>query len=66
MIAGIDEGKTLTKHISRDCKCRFDAGKCNSDQWWNNDKCRCDFKKRHICEKDYVWNPATWSFENGK
>ena len=21
------------------------------DQWWNNDKCLCGCKKRHICEK---------------
>ena len=40
--------------------------KCNSDQWWNNDKCRCECKKRHVCEKDYIWNPATCSCENGK
>ena len=23
-------------------------------------------KKRHVCEKDYIWNPATRSCENGK
>ena len=23
-------------------------------------------KKHHICEKDYVWNPAICNFENGK
>ena len=33
MITGINESKTLTKHISRECKCRFDGRKCNSDQW---------------------------------
>ena len=22
--------------------------KCNSDQWWNNDNCRCECKKCHI------------------
>ena len=38
MITGINESKTLTKHISCECKCRFDGRKCNSDQWWNNDK----------------------------
>ena len=31
--------KTLTKHISCDCKCKFDGRKCNSYQKWNNDKC---------------------------
>ena len=39
MIAGINELKTLTKHISCKCKCRFNGRKCNSDQWYNNDNC---------------------------
>ena len=39
MIAGINKSKVLTKHISCKCKCRFDGRNCNSDQWWNNDKC---------------------------
>ena len=37
MIAGINESKILTQHISHTCKCKFDGKKCNSDQWWNND-----------------------------
>ena len=39
MIIGINESKTLTKHISCKCKSNFDGRNCNSDQWWNNDKC---------------------------
>ena len=39
MIRGINESKTLTKHKSCECKCRFDGRKFNSNQWWNNDKC---------------------------
>ena len=31
-----------------------------------NDKCRCECKKRHVCENHYVWNPATCCWENGK
>ena len=58
MIAGINELKTLTKHMSCKCKCKIDGRKCNLNQWWNNHKCWCDCKK-HICEKeDYIWNPA--------
>ena len=60
----INELKTL--HISCECRCRFDGRKCNSCQWWNNNKCLCECKKRHVCEKDYVWNPATCSCKNGK
>ena len=32
MITGINESKTLTKHISYECKCRFDGIKNNSNQ----------------------------------
>ena len=66
MITGINESKTLTKHISCECKARFDERKCNSDQWWNNDKSKCKCKVDHVCEKDYVCNPSACSFENGK
>ena len=64
MITGINKSKTLTKHISCKCKCKFDGRKCNSDQWWNNDKCWCECEKRHVCEKVYVWNHATCNCEN--
>ena len=56
MITGINEPKTLTKDISFECKCKFDRRKCNSNQWWNDDKCQCECKKRYVFEKDYVWN----------
>ena len=39
MIKGINEPKTLTKHTSCECKCKFRGTKCNSNQWWNNNKC---------------------------
>ena len=32
MKTGVNESKTLTKHISCECKCRFDDIKCNSNQ----------------------------------
>ena len=66
MIKRINKSKTLTKHISCKCKCRFDGRKCNSDQWGNNNKCRCECKNRHVCEKGYIWNPSTCICENGK
>ena len=44
MITGISEWETLTKHVACECKCRFDGEKCNSDQWWNYNKCRCELR----------------------
>ena len=67
MITGINESKTLTKHIScANVNADLMGKKCNSDQWWNNDKCWCESNKLHVCEKGYVWNPDTCSCENGK
>ena len=69
MITGTNESKTLTKHISCKCKCRFDGRKCDSNQNQNNNKSHCECKnpKNHcVCKKDYIWNPATCSYKNGK
>ena len=40
MITGINNSKTLTNHISCECKFKFDGRKCNSNQWWDNTKCQ--------------------------
>ena len=45
MITGVNESKILTKHVSCQCKCKFDGRKCNSNQKWNNNKCWCERKK---------------------
>ena len=54
MITGINQLKTLAKHISCECKCKLDGRNCNSDQRWSNDKYRYKGNKRHVFEKDYL------------
>ena len=54
MITEMNESKILTKHISCECKYKLGGTKCNSNQWWDNNKCRCKCKKHHISEKEYV------------
>ena len=39
MTSRINESKTLTKHVSYKCRCKFDGRKLNSNQKWNNNKC---------------------------
>ena len=58
--------KNINKAFSCECKCKFDGTKYKLNKWWNNDKCWYGYKKYHICEKDYVWNPSTCDCENGK
>ena len=66
MISGINQSKTLAKHISCECECKLDGRKCNSNEWMNKDKCRCESKKHHICGNEYVWNSSTCICENEK
>ena len=33
MLTKMNGSKTLTKHASCECKCKFDVKICNSDQW---------------------------------
>ena len=66
IMTGINESKTLIKHISFECKCKFHGRKCYSDQWWKNDRCWYECKKGQLCKKNYFWNPATCSCVNGK
>ena len=54
MVSGINESKTLTKHISYECQCIFDGRKNDLDHWWNNDKCQCECKKCHVCKKKII------------
>ena len=52
-----NESKTLAKHASFDCKCKFDGRKRKLKQKWNNDKCwfECkNTKKYHVCEKIFI------------
>ena len=66
VITGMHDSNILAKDISCKCKCRFDGKKCDSDQWWKNGRYWYECKNGPECEKDYIWNPATCSCENGK
>ena len=59
MIKGINESKTLIKHIS--CKCKFEGRKCNSHQKRNKDKFRCECENIIYAKSYYIWNPVTSS-----
>ena len=65
MITEKNKSKILTKDISCKCTCKFDR-KCKSNQKWNNGKMLMRVKQHHICEKDYIWNPATCSCKKGE
>ena len=66
MITNKNEVKTLVKHTSCDCKCKFHSTACNSNQKWNTETCQCECKSYRTCKKYYNWNPNTCICENSK
>ena len=64
MIKRINEVKTLAKHSSCNCKCKFNGTTCNSNEKWNNNKCKFEYKKYRAFKKDYTWNSSTCVCEN--
>ena len=66
MIANKYEAKTMTEHISCDCKCKINSTTCNSKQKWNNKTCQCTCKNYRKCKENYSWNPSTCICENSK
>ena len=56
MITGINESKTLAKHI---CKYNVDLMEKNVIQW-------CECINIHVFEKDHVWSRATYNCANGE
>ena len=51
MITNKNEGKAIKKHISRDCKSKFNSTTCNSNQKWNNKTCQYECKNYGKCKK---------------
>ena len=66
MITKKNEAKKMVKHISCDCKCKFNSLSCSSNQKWNNETCQSDHTNYGTCKKDYSWNPSICICENGK
>ena len=66
MITNKHEAKTMKKHISCDCKCKFNSTACNSNQKWNDETCQCKCRNYRKCKKDYSWNPSICNREKSK
>ena len=49
----------MTKHISCDCKCKFNSATCNSNQKLNTQTFQCEYKNYRKCKKVIVGTLAT-------
>ena len=64
MITILNGARTLTKHISWDCKFEFDSRKYISNQKWKNNTYQYQCKRLltlHVCKEDYAWCPSVCS-----
>ena len=66
MITEKNDPKTMTKVISRDCKCKFSSKTCYSDQKWHGETRQSKCKNYRKCKKGYSWNPSRCTCENSK
>ena len=68
MITEINELKTLAKHIYANVTLSFmvDIIQIKSGITVNVGVKSVKIRKNIVCEKDYIWNPATCTCENGK
>ena len=66
LISNKNEAKAIAKHISCDCKWKFNSKTCNSNRKWNNKRFQCDCKNYHKSKKHYNWNLSTCTCENRK
>ena len=44
MVTGMNESKILTKHMSYECKCKFNGRKYSSNQKWHHNECQWEYK----------------------
>ena len=58
-MSGINKTRCIEWYEACKCKCRFNISVCNNKQSWNDDKCRCEYKKLidiGVCDKGFIWN----------
>ena len=53
MLTNKNEAKLMAKHISCECKFKFNSRTCNSNQKWNKKTCQCECRNERKCKKDY-------------
>ena len=54
MITNKNEAKTMVKHISCCCKCKFNRTTFHSNQKWNNETCHRECKKYPQSKKKII------------
>ena len=57
LVSRTNEARRIELHETCKCKCRLDESLCNSKQYCNNKKCRCECKEvinKVVCDKRLI------------
>ena len=70
LISRINDTKQTLWLESCKCICKLSTAICNTNQIWNNDRCRCECKENLVnkinCDKGYSWIPSNCECECDK
>ena len=66
MITGTIDAKTLVKHVTYDCKCKFENTACNSNQNGIMKSANVSAKSYGMHKNNFNWNPSICICENGR
>ena len=67
IIARINKSSTLAKYVSSKCKCKYDGTNLTQLRSGISINVIVSAKiKKNMSVKNYIWNPAAWTCENGK
>ena len=58
--------KTLAKHVTYDCKCKFENTACNSNQNGIMKSANVSAKSYGMHKNNFNWNPSICICENGR
>ena len=64
MITGTIDAKTLAKHVTYDCKCKFENTACNSNQNGIMKSANVSAKSYGMHKNNFNWNPSICICEN--
>ena len=70
LISWSNQRKRIEWHETCKGKCTLDLSVCDNKQRWNENKCRCEFRKefsdKEWCDKGFIWNPSNCNCECDK
>ena len=66
LLSRTNETRHIKWHETYKCESKYGENRCNNNQRWNKDKCRCECKElidKGVCDKGFIWNSISCKCE---